>query len=64
MSRKERGGWDGWGDRGMVTEMEGMLFVRSLGGGSNNEAPESSYCSLCAGSSGVLGSKFLSELLS
>ena len=48
----------------MVTEMEGMLFVRSLGGGSNNEAPESSYCSLCAGSSGVLGSKFLSELLS
>ena len=47
-----------------MTEKEGMLFVRNLGGGSNNEAPESRYCGLCAGSSGVLGSKFLSELLS
>ena len=60
------------GDRNMVTEEEGMLFVFSQGMGTNAEAHISGYCGLCdggggaggGGSSGVIWSKFLSELVS
>ena len=60
------------GDRNMVTEEEGMLFMLSQGRGTNAKAHISGYCGLCdggggagaGGSSGVIWSKFLSKLVS
>ena len=43
------------GDRNMVTEEEGMLFMLSQGRGTNAKAHISGYCGLCDGGGGAGG---------